>query len=97
MTLNVFLYGLNPNTIQTALQSDLTLGSDWFQANGMTTNPRKCLFMWFATKTNDLSVSINGTVIDIANTMQLLGVSIDKDLNFNVHVKETVRKVSRKL
>ena len=29
--------------------------------------------------------------------MQLLGVSIDKDLNFNVHVKETVRKVSRKL
>ena len=29
--------------------------------------------------------------------MQLLGVSIDKDLTFNVHVKETVRKVSRKL
>ena len=43
------------------------------------------------------SVSLNGTVIDIANTMRLLGVSIDKDLNFNVHVKETVRKVSRKL
>ena len=37
------------------------------------------------------------TVIDIANTMQLLGVSIDKDLNFNVHVKENVRKFSRKL
>ena len=29
--------------------------------------------------------------------MKLLGVSIDKDLTFNVHVKETVRKVSRKL
>ena len=29
--------------------------------------------------------------------MQLLGASIDRDLNFNVHVKETVRKVSRKL
>ena len=43
------------------------------------------------------SVSLNGTVIDIANTMRLLGVSIDKDLNFNVHVKETIRKVSRKL
>ena len=29
--------------------------------------------------------------------MQLLGVSIDKDLTFNVHVQETVRTVSRKL
>ena len=46
---------------------------------------------WFGTDTNDLSVSLNGTVFEIANTMQLLGISIDKDLNFNVHVKETVR------
>ena len=41
--------------------------------------------------------SLNGITIDSANTMQLLGVSVDRDLNFNVHVKETVRKVSRKL
>ena len=34
---------------------------------------------------------------NIANTMQLLGVSVDRDLNFNVHVKGTARKVSRKL
>ena len=53
--------------------------------------------MWFSTDTNDLFVSLNGTVIDIANTMHLLGVSIDEDLNFHVHVKGAVRKVSRKL
>ena len=93
----LFFHGLNPITTQTVLQNDLTLASDWFQANGMTTNPSKCLSAWFGTDTNDLSVSLNGTVIDSSNTMQLLGVSIDKDLNFNVHVKETVRKVSRKL
>ena len=93
----LFPHGLNPITIQPALQSDLTLASDWFQVNGMTTNISKCFSAWFGTDTNDLSVSLNGTVIDTFNTMQLLGVSIDKDLNFNVHVKETVRKVSRKL
>ena len=93
----LFLHGLNPITIQTSLQSDLTLASDWFQANGMTTNPSKRLSTWFGTDTNDLSNSLNDTVIDIAYTMQLLGVSIDKDLNFNVHVKKTVRKVSGKL
>ena len=93
----LFLHGLNPTTTQTLLQSDLTLVSDWFQANGMTTNPSKCLSMWFGTNANDLSVSLNGIIIDAVNTMQLLGVSIDRDLNFNVHVKETIRKVSCKL
>ena len=33
----LFLRGLNPITIQTSLQSDLTLASDWFRANGMVT------------------------------------------------------------
>ena len=45
--------------------------------------------MWFGTDTDDLSVSLNGIVTFIAITMLLLGVSIDKDINFNVHVKET--------
>ena len=42
----LFLRGLNSITIPTSLQSDLTLASNWFQANGMTTNPSKCLSMW---------------------------------------------------
>ena len=54
----------------------------------MTTNPNKCLSMWFGTDTDDLCL-LNGIVTFIAITMLLLGVSIDKDLNFNVHVKET--------
>ena len=36
-------------------------------------------------------ISLFGTVIDIAITMQLL-VSIDKNLNFNVHVKDHTKK-----
>ena len=48
----LFLHGLKPTTTQTTLQSDLTLVSDWFQANGMTTNPSKCLSMWFGTNAN---------------------------------------------
>ena len=41
----LFLHGLNPITTQTSLQSDLTLVSDCFQANGMTTNPSMSLYM----------------------------------------------------
>ena len=50
----LFLHGLNPPTTQTLLQNDLTLVSEWFQANGMTTNPSKCLSMWFGSNANDL-------------------------------------------
>ena len=65
----------------------------------MTTNPNKCLSMWFGTDTDDLSVSLNGIVTFIAITMLLLGVSIDKDLNFNVHVKDqfSVAKIFEKI
>ena len=34
---------LNPITIQTFLQSDLNLASNWFQANGVTSNPSRHL------------------------------------------------------
>ena len=93
----LFLHGLNPTTTQTLLQSDLTLVSDWFQANGMTTNPSKCLSKWFGTNANDLSVSLNGIIIDAANTMQLLGVSIDRDLKRKSqhlsHIQRQVKKI----
>ena len=52
----LFLRRLKPSKIQTSLQSGLTLASDSFQGNGMTTNPNKCLSMWFGTDTDDLSV-----------------------------------------
>ena len=50
----------------------------------------------FRTDSSDLSVSLNGTLINIPNTIQLLGVSINKDLNF-IHAKETVGKIRPKL
>ena len=54
----LFLHGLNPTTTQTLLQIDWTLVSDCFQANVMTTNPRKCLSLWFGTNANDLPVPL---------------------------------------
>ena len=50
----------------------------------------------FGTDSNDLSVSLNGTLIDSTNTMQLLGVSIDENLHFT-HAKDLVGKISPKL
>ena len=77
---HLFLHGLNPITTQTTLQSDLTLVSNWFQVNGMTTNPGKCLSTWFGTHANDLPFSLSGSTIDIANTMQLLGVTVSIEI-----------------
>ena len=85
---------MSPNLIVPGF-SELLIGQ--YKTRTADCNPSKCLSTWSGTNAKDLPVSLNGIVIDIANTMQLLSVSIDRDLNFNVHVKETVRKVSRKL
>ena len=63
----------------------------------MSTNPEKCLFMWLCKQFEDITVSIDETEVQNAGTMKLLGVHIDSGLYFNVHVKEIVREISRKL
>ena len=63
----------------------------------MLTNPEKCLFMWLGKQFDDITVSIDGTEVQNADAMKLLGVYIDSGLHFNIHVKEIVRKISSKL
>ena len=93
----LLLSGPDPTAIQTSLNYDLALVSEWFQSNGMLTNPEKCLFMWLGKQFDDITVSIDGTEVQNADAMKLLGVYIDSGLHFNIHVKEIVRKISSKL
>lgn len=91
------LSGPDRTAIQTSLQCDLAIASQWFQENGMSANPNKCLSMRLGNNNEYLFISLQGTEIDMVDTMKLLGVSIDNGLTFNTHVKEIVRKVSSKL
>ena len=58
--------------------------------NGMPTNPEKCLHMWLAKQFDDITVSIDGTELQISDTIKLLGICMDSGLYFNIHEKEIV-------
>ena len=53
----------------------------------MVLNPGKCHDMLIGNHDEPDKININGTQILSSNNQKLLGVRIDKKLNFDVHIK----------
>ena len=79
------------------LQADLTAANSWFCSNGLTVNPEKCTAMWLGRCRDSPSFLIDSNVIRNTEEMKLLGVTLDKDLNFSTHVADIVRKVGNQI
>ena len=76
------------DTVIVKLEDDLQKILNWFKENGMCTNPAKFQMMFLGLKINNLlCLNIGGQKINQSEHVKLLGVQIDKKLNFNVHVK----------
>ena len=82
------LSGPNPTTIQASLNYDLAVVSEWFQFNGMSTNPEKCLFMWFGKQFEVITVSMDGTeFLNASWYNETTWGYIDSVLHFNIYVR----------
>ena len=53
--------------------------------------------MWLGENACNLLLYLDGKSIEICHSMKLLGVIIDSDLNFDEHVSELIRNVSKQL
>ena len=78
----------------------LTTESDaainWFTTNMMEANP--CKFQGIILKNRDATTfSIAGNSIETEDTVTLLGVLLDKDLNFNEQIKILCHKAAAQL
>ena len=65
--------------------------------NGLAVNVDKCLAMWLGDCSENPSYHLNNHEISSVNELKLLGVTIDKDLSFNSHVSNIVRKMNNQL
>ena len=64
----------------------------------MVANPEKFQLIFFGLKEDhELSIEINGDVIKMSDTVELLGVIIDSKLRFNEHVKIICQKTNNKV
>ena len=85
---------------KTQITQTLTNESDaainWFTTNMMEANP--CKFQGIILKNKDATTfSIAGKSIETEDTVTLLGVLLDKDLNFNEQIKMLCRKAAAQL
>ena len=72
---------------------------DWFHQNYLKANPEKFQAIIFGNQcdTSDVTINIGQTSVNMCEVVKLLGVYIDRDLNFSHHVSELCKKVSQKV
>ena len=76
-------------TLNTRLEHELGIANNWYKRNGMIVNPEKHQAMVLGANSNyDFSFPVK-------NSIDLLGVTIDKDLSFNRHISQICEKVNK--
>ena len=68
---------------------------DWCNCNGMKANPEKSHVL--LSETQDIQVPLQDSLIKSSKSEKLLGIIIDKDLNFEEHITNLCKKASQKL
>ena len=95
-TLSVLEFDLD--TLIIKLENDLQRVMQWLEVNNLVANPSKFQFMLLGlSKKHNLCLNVDGNTVKATNTVKLLGVTIDQNLNFDYHIKDLCKKASRNI
>ena len=76
----------------------LNMTREWFKINSLKANPNKFQFMILGKNvTETFSLNMNETTIEASSNVVILGVTIDKQLNFKLHVDHLCRHAMYKV
>ena len=79
------------------LANETNIAIKWFHNNEMKSNDDKCHLI-IANKENEfIKIKIGSEVIQSSESVDLLGITIDKNLNFTDHVTSLIKKGNQKL
>ena len=90
-------FGLNLEELLHNLENDTLSAIIWFENNYMKLNEDKCHFLISGNINEHLWVKVGDALIWESSEEKLLGITIDKKLNFNSHLKNLCKKVSAKV
>ena len=79
-----------------AIEHDLRIIQDWFNANKLTLNVTKSVYVIFGDEKNtlkELTLRIGNTQIPRVSNAKILGLWIDEKLTWNIHVDKILTKV----
>ena len=87
----------DPVKLEMKLQCQLLQADQWFGMNAMITNPDKYRAMILGNTNCTFSFTVNDINIPVKDNIDLLGVNIDDNLQFNSHVKNICTKVNNQI
>ena len=87
----------NLNDLINGLEHGSFLATEWFENNSMKLNDDKCHLLVSGHKYKNVWAQIGKAKIWENKTQKLLGVEIERTLNFDEHVKSLCKKAGRKL
>ena len=90
----IFACGSDMRSILKSLEEDASQLSLWFENNYMKMNEDKSHLLVFGSKGEDVSVNISGSLIQESDEEKLLGLTLDRRLNFKNHVSNLCKKAS---
>ena len=87
-------------SLETVLNNDLKIVSDWLKANRLSLNAKKSKLMIFKSKRklippDSFSIKINGFKLVPTDNIKYLGLHLDQNLSFDYHIKQLGKKLSR--
>ena len=98
----LFTANQNFNVSMRKMQNDLKCLEHWCNVNGIKANIDKSKVMLFGGKNvvkhiEDFSLSLCGKELQKVSSYSYLGITLDENLNYGLHVQGTIRKASNKL
>lgn len=89
-----------PKTIETVINYELKKVSKWLRLNKLSLNAAKTEVIFFRSKRHSLdydkiSIKMNGFKLTPVDYIKYLGMYIDKNLDWNHHIQELIKKLNR--
>ena len=92
--INLFLFDKDSKSLNLKATECLNRLGQWFIANKLTLNLSKTCYMVFSSEKNeDIKLVINNTEIEKVKSCKYLGIYIDDELNWNVHIDYIFKKL----
>ena len=76
------------------MQEDLILLENWFSANYLLLNVFKTNYIIFKGDLLNIHLSMNGVSLERAHCLKYLGLYIDSNLKWNIHIKHILSKIN---
>ena len=89
--------GKDLNRIRRNLEIDFMILHQWFHENHIILKPGKCHYMVIGSGNLSHEIMLNTSKITSSNEEKLLGIFLDRKLNFESHITSLCRKADQKL